>query len=512
MSKVWGRRYSKKKAKEIGYFMDVINILYVILCHGMNQSMRNALNAKNSYLRKTQRILRFTVLKKGATIKGLIMVNNINVIGAGLSGCEAAWQISRMGIKVNLFDMKPQKLSPAHKSPYLCELVCSNSFKSIDISNASGLLKEEVGKFDSLILNCANKCKVPAGGALAVDRDEFSKLVTKNIQNNKLINFEPREITKLKNDDINIIATGPLTSKAFESYISDICGGSLSFFDAAAPIVTSESIDMKHTFLGSRYDKGENDSYLNCPMDENEYDLFYNELISAQIAHINDFDVLGPKVYQGCMPIEVMAKKGKDSIRYGPLKPVGFIDPKTGKRPFAVAQLRKENAQGSLYNMVGFQTNLKFNEQKRVFGLISALKNMEIVRYGVMHRNTFIDSPRILNSDYSMRNNNNVFFAGQITGTEGYMESVSSGIIAGINAARRFKNLKSIIFPRESLMGALASYISDGSIKDFQPMGANFGIIPPLKYIIKNKKLKKTEMAKRSIELLEGMISCEDNS
>lgn len=452
------------------------------------------------------------MLKRDAIIKGLREVNNINVIGAGLAGCEASWQIANRGFSVNLFDMKPQKFSPAHKSLYLCELVCSNSFKSIDTSNASGLLKEEIRKFDSLILNCADKCKVPAGGALAVDRDKFCKLVTKNINNNRLINFETREITNLPNDDINIIATGPLTSEIFASYISDICGGSLSFFDAAAPIVTAESINMEHAFLGSRYDKGENDSYLNCPMDENEYNIFYNELVSAQSADINDFDVLDPKVYQGCMPIEVMAKKGKDSIRYGPLKPVGFIDPKTGKRPFAVVQLRKENAQGSLYNMVGFQTNLKFNEQKRVFGIISALKNIEIVRYGVMHRNTFIDSPRLLNADYSMKNNNKLFFAGQITGTEGYIESVSSGIIVGINATRRLKNLQPLIFPQESVMGALASYISDGSIKNFQPMGANFGIVMPLKQQIKNKQLKRTEIARRSIKSIERMIKYENNS
>lgn len=439
-------------------------------------------------------------------------MDNINVIGAGFAGCEAAWQISRMGIKVNLIDMKPKKFSPAHKSENLCELVCSNSFKSQEITNASGLLKEEMRKFDSLILKCADECKVEAGGALAVDRDEFSKLVTQTIKSCDLINFVSEEVKEVDTQYINIVATGPLTSEGMISYISsDLCPGLCDFFDAAAPIITKESIDMDYAFWGSRYNKGEEDSYLNCPLSKEEYENFYNELVRAQRAQVKDFDVLDPKVYQGCMPIEVMAKRGKDAIRYGPLKPVGLVDPKTGARPFAVVQLRKENNNGTLYNMVGFQTNLKFSEQKRVFSLIPALKNMEIIRYGVMHKNTFINSPKLLNSDYSMCSNSKVFFAGQITGTEGYMEAASSGIIAGINAGRRAQGMGALIFPKESVMGALAAYVSDPSVKNFQPMGANFGILPELGYKVRDKKLKKQELAKRSIECIERMQKRENN-
>ncbi len=439
-------------------------------------------------------------------------MSNINVIGAGLAGCEAAWQIAKRGLSVNLYDMKPGKLSPAHSDPNLCELVCSNSLKSDDVYTASGLLKEELRKFDSLVLRCADKCRVPAGGALAVDRKKFSGVVTGEIKSNKLINVIEKEVTSIKKEDINIIASGPLTSQAFAEYISDICGGCLSFFDAAAPIITAESIDMSRAFFACRYGKGNSSDYLNCPMSEQEYKNFYNELINAQRAPIKDFDILDPKVYEGCMPVEVMASRGMDALRYGPMKPVGLRDPKTGSGAFAVVQLRKEDCEGSLYNMVGFQTNLKFGEQKRVFGMIPALKNAEIVRYGVMHRNTFINSPRLLDADYSMRSNKKILFAGQITGTEGYMESVSSGIVAGVNAALTYRKLNPLIFPCETMIGALAAYISNKAIKDFQPMGANFGILPPLEDKIRDKKQRKAEMAKRSLNLIERMVLNENNS
>ena len=440
-------------------------------------------------------------------------MEKIKVIGAGLAGCEAAWQIAESGIQADLYDMKPKKYSPAHKSPFLCELVCSNSLKSNELTNASGLLKEELRKLNSLVVRCADKCRVPAGGALAVDRERFSRLVTDKIKLHKNINFIEAEVERLNPDgNIKIIATGPLTSEPLAEYISELCGGSLSFFDAAAPIVTAESIDMNNAFFASRYEKGDGEDYLNCPMDREEYKIFYNYLINAQRAPIKDFDVLDPKVYEGCMPVEVLASRGEDALRYGPMKPVGLKNPKTGERPYAVVQLRKENLSGDLYNMVGFQTNLKFNEQKTAFGLIPALKNAEFVRFGVMHRNTFINSPKVLDATYSMKNNPNIFFAGQITGTEGYMESVSSGMVAGINAVRKFRGTSSVIFPEETMIGALASYISDKSIKNFQPMGANFGIIPKLHDKIRDKKLKKEMMAKRALELIEKVMNDENNS
>ncbi len=435
------------------------------------------------------------------------------VIGAGLAGCEAAWQIAEAGIKVRLYDMKPKKYSPAHKSPFLCELVCSNSLKSNELTNASGLLKEELRMLDSLIVGCADKCRVPAGGALAVDREKFSRMVTDKIKSHKNINFTEKEIKDLNLDaDIIIVATGPLTSEPLAEYISQICGKSLNFFDAAAPIVTAESIDMNHAFFASRYGKGNGEDYLNCPMDKEEYELFYNYLINAERAPVKDFDVLEPKVYEGCMPVEVLASRGKDALRYGPMKPVGLQNPETGRCPYAVVQLRRENISGNLYNMVGFQTNLKFKEQKITFGFIPALKNAEFIRFGVMHRNTFIDSPRILDKTYSMKSNSKIFFAGQITGTEGYIESVSSGLVAGLNAIKKLKGKNSVIFPQETMTGALASYISDKSIENFQPMGANFGIIPPLDEKIRDKKLKKEKIAQRALKLIEKVILNENNS
>lgn len=433
------------------------------------------------------------------------MDNSINIVGAGLAGCEAAWQIAQRGIKVNLYDMKPSKFSPAHKNKNLCELVCSNSFKADRIDSAAGLLKEELRLLNSLVIKCADKCRVPAGGALAVDREKFSAMVTEKILNHPLINFISHEVEKIPRKNITIIAAGPLASESISKDITELCSGELSFFDAAAPILTAESIDMNKAFFQSRYDKGDGSDYLNCPLSEEEYKEFYEALISAERAPIHGFDIADPKVYEGCMPVEVMARRGIDTLRFGPMKPVGLRNPETGKRPFAVIQLRKENSEGTLYNMVGFQTNLKFGEQKKVFSKVPALKNLEIIRYGVMHRNTFIDSPRLLNSDYSMRENKNLFFAGQITGVEGYMESVSSGLISGINAARRVLNQEPFCMPKITVIGALSNYISDEGILNFQPMGANFGIISPLNEVIKDKKMRYNEFASRSVNYIKSI-------
>ena len=439
----------------------------------------------------------------------------INVIGAGLAGCEAAWQITKRGIKVRLFEMKPNKKSPAHHTDDFAELVCSNSLKAQRVSSAAGLLKEEMRCLDSLLLKCADKCSVPAGGALAVDRTLFAKMVTDEIRSNPLIDIISEEIVKIPENEVTVIATGPLTSDALCEDIVRKMGDSLSFFDAAAPIVTADSIDPETSFAASRYGKGDGDDYINCPMNKEEYETFYNELITAERAPLHDFDVADPKVYEGCMPIEVMAQRGEDTIRFGPMKPVGLRDPRTGHRPWAVLQLRKENAEGSMYNLVGFQTNLKFPEQKRVFGLIPALKNAEFVRYGVMHRNTFIDSPRVLNSDYSSKNESRLFFAGQLTGVEGYMESASSGLVAGINASRYLLGKESLVFPLDTMIGALASYITDDSIVKFQPMGASFGLLPELENRPRDKKLRGEEYARRSLETLRNFIEerldCENN-
>lgn len=430
----------------------------------------------------------------------------VNVIGAGLAGCEAAWQIAKRGIKVRLFEMKPEKKSPAHKSDGFAELVCSNSLKASRFASAAGMLKQEMRMLDSLLMQCADKCTVPAGGALAVDRDIFSSLVTKAITECDNIEIINGEVDTLNFDDITVIATGPLTSDALSAKIKEMFGGSLSFFDAAAPIVTAESIDMTSAFTASRYDKGGEDDYINCPMNKEEFERFEDELIKAERAPLHDFDVSNPKVYEGCMPIEIMAQRGKNTIRFGPMKPVGLIDPNTGHRPWAVLQLRKENSKGSLYNLVGFQTNLKFPEQKRVFSMIPALKNAEFIRYGVMHRNTFIDSPRVLNSDYSAKLNNRLFFAGQLTGVEGYMESASSGLIAGINASRFIRGLETVTLPENTMIGALSRYITDETVKKFQPMGANLGIMPPLDEKIRDKKLKAEKYANRSFASLKSFI------
>lgn len=436
----------------------------------------------------------------------------VNVIGAGLAGCEAAWQIASRGVKVNLFEMKPSKFSPAHKSENFAELVCSNSLKAERISSAAGLLKEEMRLLGSLLMQCADVCKVPAGGALAVDREKFSALVTEKIRANPLINVVEGEVSTLPVDELTVVATGPLTSDSLAKEISNLCGGSLSFFDAAAPIITAESIDMEHAFLASRYDKGDDNAYVNCPLSKEEYEAFYRELVSAERAPVHDVDVQNPKVYEGCMPVEVMAQRGEDTLRFGPMKPVGLRDPKTGRRPWAVLQLRMENADGTLFNMVGFQTNLKFSEQKRVFGMIPALKNADFMRYGVMHRNTFINSPQVLNADFSLRLNSRLFFAGQITGVEGYMESAASGIMAGVNAVRRLRGETTLVLPRETMIGVLSHYISEGGQNEFQPMGANFGILPALEEHIRDKKTRYEALANRSIKILRESCDMHENN
>lgn len=431
----------------------------------------------------------------------------ISVIGAGLAGCEAAWQIANRGIQVMLYEMKPNKKSPAHHSDTFAELVCSNSLKAARTASAAGMLKQEMRMLDSLLLKCADACSVSAGGALAVNRDDFSGMVTNYINQHPNITVVNEEITELPQDKIAVIATGPLTADLLAENIKKKLGGALSFFDAAAPIVTAESIDFNSAFFASRYGKGSGDDYINCPMNKEEYESFHAELVAAQRAPLKDFDVQNPKVYEGCMPIEVMAQRGADTIRFGPMKPVGLTDPKTGHRPWAVLQLRKENNQGTLYNLVGFQTNLKFPEQKRVFSMIPALKNAEFVRYGVMHRNTFINSPQLLDADYSLRKNHSLFFAGQLTGVEGYMESGSSGLLAGINAARLFMGKKTLVLPNVTMMGALAGYISNPSVTCFQPMGANIGILPQLSENIRDKRLKAEKHSLRSFSTLEGFIN-----
>jgi len=429
------------------------------------------------------------------------------VIGAGLAGCEAAWQLASRGIKVRLYEMKPVRFTPAHSSPMLAELVCSNSLKAARINSAAGLLKEEMRRLGSVLLPIADRCAVPAGGALAVDRDLFSAAVTEAIKNNPNIELvEGEEMTSVPREGVCVVATGPLTSDALAEDIVGLCGReSLSFFDAAAPIVTTESIDMTKAFAASRYDRGDGDDYINCPMNKEQYEAFYQALVTAERAPTHDID--NPNVYEGCMPIEIMAKRGADTIRFGPMKPVGLRDPATGHRPWANLQLRREDAEGTRCNLVGFQTNLKFGEQKRVFGMIPALANAEFVRYGVMHRNTFIDSPRVLNPDFSMKQYPDIFFAGQITGVEGYMESAGAGILAGINAARRILGEPPLVLPRVTMLGALTAHVSDELFSaEFQPMGANFGIIPPLERHIRDKQERYAALSQRALEALAGVI------
>ncbi len=427
---------------------------------------------------------------------------HINVIGAGLAGCEAAMQIAKRGIEVHLYEMKPVKKTPAHKSDLFGELVCSNSLKAMRMESAAGLLKEEMRMLDSFLMKCADKCKVPAGGALAVDREKFATLVTEGINAEANIKVINKELTEIPDGDITIVATGPLTSDALAKDIEKRFGGSLSFFDAAAPIVTAQSVDMEYAFTASRYDRGGDDDYINCPMNKEEYEEFYNALLTAERAPLHDFDVNNPKVYEGCMPVEVMAQRGEGTLRFGPMKPVGLVNPKTGHRPWAVLQLRKENSAGTMYNLVGFQTNLKFPEQKRVFSMIPALHRAEFVRYGVMHRNTFICSPKILNSDFSVKENKKLFFAGQITGVEGYMESAASGIMAGINACRVSENKETLTLPNNTMIGALSAYISDPTVKKFQPMGANFGVLPELENRPRDKKERGAAYSQRALNSL----------
>lgn len=427
----------------------------------------------------------------------------VKVIGAGLAGCEAAWQLAGRGIPVVLYEMKPQKFSPAHSMPGFAELVCSNSLKAERVESAAGLLKEEMERLGSLLVPCAKQCRVAAGGALAVDREEFSALVTEKIRSHPLIEIRLEELCDIPAEGVAIIATGPLTSEMLAAKISLLCGGSLSFFDAAAPIISADSIDMEHAFFASRYDKGGDDAYINCPMNKEEYELFYEALLHAEQAPLHGFDKQ-PNVYEGCMPIEIMARRGEDTIRFGPLKPVGLRDPKTGHRPWAVVQLRRENAGGTLYNLVGFQTNLKFSEQKRVFGLIPALHDAEFMRYGVMHRNTFLNSPALLQNTFQMKQNARLFFAGQMTGVEGYMESAASGLMAGRNAAHLCLGEPLEILPPETMIGALSRYVGGAETADFQPMGANFGILPPLDHPIRDKRARYAALAERSLSLLPG--------
>ena len=432
-------------------------------------------------------------------------MKKVTVIGAGLAGCEAAWQLSRRGIQVDLIEMKPLKMSPAHRNPYFAELVCSNSLKAARIDSAAGLLKEEMRKFGSVCLEAAQSSSVAAGGALAVDRNIFSKLITEKIKSDPNITVKNEIATDLPDDSVTVIATGPLTDGALAEKIAQLTGSeNLSFYDAAAPIVTAESINHTIAFSASRYGRG-TDDYINCPMNKEEYEAFHSELVNAQIAPLKEFDK-PVTVYEGCMPIEILAKRGKDSIRFGPLKPVGLIDPRTNHRPWAVVQLRKENAEGTLYNLVGFQTNLKFPEQKRVFSMIPGLEKAEFMRYGVMHRNSFINSPKLLNRNLSFKGCEKIFFAGQISGVEGYMESAASGIIAGINAAKYVLGEKALILPEFTMIGALLNYICDETVENFQPMGANFGVIPPLDVKIKDKKERYAALANRSLEWFDENI------
>ncbi len=426
-------------------------------------------------------------------------MNKVTVIGAGLAGCEAAFALAERGISVDLYEMKPLKKTPAHKNDNFAELVCSNSLKAARTDSAAGLLKEEMRRLGSVCLWAAAQCSVAAGGALAVDRDIFSALISEKIRSHPNINVINEIVDEIPQNGIVVVATGPLTDSALAENISTLCDSeNLSFFDAAAPIVTAESIDMSVAFCASRYGKG-TDDYINCPMNKEEYTAFHSALVTAEAAPLKDFDK-PLTVYEGCMPIEILAKRGEDSIRFGPLKPVGLTDPRTGHRPWANVQLRRENADGTLYNLVGFQTNLKFPEQKRVFSMIPGLQNAEFMRYGVMHRNTFINSPKLLNPDLSLKKNSNIFFAGQLSGVEGYMESAASGIIAGINAAARLTKTEPTVLPEFSMIGALLKYITDSTVTNFQPMGANFGILPPLDRKIRDKRERYAALAERSLD------------
>jgi len=431
------------------------------------------------------------------------MSRDVTVVGAGLAGSEAAWQMAERGIRVKLVDMKPAKMTPAHVSSDFAELVCSNSFRSDELANAVGLLKEELRRMGSLIMRCADANRVPAGGALAVDRVAYAEMVSKMLRSHPNIEIESREVTEIPEGDV-VIASGPLTSDSLSEAIARLCPDSdLHFYDAAAPIVTFDSIDMTSAFFASRYDKGTPD-YINCPMNQEEYTAFWQALVSAEEAPVHGFDDSG--VFEGCMPVEVMARRGVDTLRYGPMKPVGLVDPRTKEENYAVVQLRKDNSEGTLYNIVGFQTHLRFPEQQRVFSMIPALRNAEFVRYGVMHRNTYLNSPGLLDRHYALISDPRISFAGQMTGVEGYVESCASGLLVGIETARRLKGLTPADFPQETAIGALGLYISGGSVSgNFQPMNINFGIIAPLPYRVKGKRNKNEAISARSLEIIERM-------
>lgn len=440
-------------------------------------------------------------------------MKTVTVLGAGLAGSECAWQLAKRGINVKLIEMKPVKMTPAHTSPNFAELVCSNSLRSDELTNAVGLLKAEMRAMGSLIMESADANKVAAGGALAVDREGFSKYITEKLKSLPNVEVVSAEATEIPEGEV-VIATGPLSSDAIAEKIAALCPDSdLHFYDAVAPIVTLESVDMDSAFFASRYDKGTAD-YVNCPMDKDEYLAFVEELTHAKEAEVHGFDDGG--VFEGCMPVEVMARRGVDTLRYGPLKPVGLIDPRTGRENYAVVQLRRDNADGTIYNIVGFQTHLTWGEQKRVFSMIPALKNAEFVRYGVMHRNTYLNSPKLLDRYYRLRTDGRISFAGQMTGVEGYVESAASGMLVGIETAARVLGMEPVDFPQETAIGALSLYVSGGSVGDFQPMNVNFGIISPLGYRVKGKRNKNAEISKRSLEIIESLkakevFHCEDN-
>ena len=430
-------------------------------------------------------------------------MNHVTVIGAGLAGSECAWQLAQRGVAVTLREMKPEKRTPAHVTDYFAELCCSNSLRGAGLENAVGLLKEELRQLNSLIMRCADATAVPAGGALAVDREGFARMVTETIFSHPNITMIPGEVTSIPEGDV-VIASGPLTSDPLAEAIAEKLGGgtTLNFFDAAAPLVSYDSVDMDSAYFASRYDKGTPD-YINCPMTKEEYLAFWQALIAAEEAEVHGFE--DKNVFEGCMPVEVMARRGEDTLRFGPLKPRGLIDPKTGKEPYAVVQLRRDNADGSIYNLVGFQTHLKWPEQRRVFTMIPALRNARFLRYGVMHRNTYLDSPRLLDRYYRLKAEPRIAFAGQMTGVEGYVESCASGFLAGVELARHLNGQTPIDFPAETAIGALGLYVSNGSVGDSQPMNINFGIIPPLDHRVKGKRNKNAELSQRSLEILEGI-------
>ena len=441
-------------------------------------------------------------------------MNHVTVIGAGLAGSECAWQLAQRGISVTLREMKPEKLTPAHQTADFAELCCSNSLRAAGLENAVGLLKEELRQLGSLLIRCADETAVPAGGALAVDRHGFSRLVTERVRSHPLITVVPGEVTDLPEGDV-VVASGPLTSDALADRLLSMLGrqdSALHFFDAAAPLVSFDSVDMDSGFFASRYDKGTPD-YINCPMDREEYLAFWQELIHAQEAEVHGFE--DKNVFEGCMPVEVMARRGEDTLRYGPLKPRGLKDPRTGKEPYAVVQLRKDNADGTIYNLVGFQTHLRFPEQKRVFSMIPALHDARFLRYGVMHRNTYLDSPRLLDRYYRLKAMPRIAFAGQMTGVEGYVESCASGFLAGVETARRLLGQPPIDFPRETAIGALGLYVSNESVGQFQPMNINFGIMPPLDHRVKGKRNKNAQLSQRSLAIIEQLkqevLSYEDH-